>query len=111
MVFYFQNTEKDIIVTGEIKKIFSKMGFVDLVKRKVEPDKVRDHCHLTGSTEDLPITIVILVLHRNLVILFQINLTLLVIMVVICFLKNYFTKKMINRNEIVYLKQTENIFQ
>ena len=32
-----------------MKKIIEKLSFVDFVKKNIESDKVRDHCHLTGN--------------------------------------------------------------
>ena len=48
MVFYFENTEKDIILIEKVKKIIEIIKNVDFVE-KIESDKVRDHCHLTGK--------------------------------------------------------------
>ena len=32
-----------------MKKILERIIFVDFVKKNIESDKVRDHCHLTGK--------------------------------------------------------------
>ena len=46
MNFYFKNTNKDIIMTQED---YRKKNFCRLCERNNEPDKVKDHCQLTGK--------------------------------------------------------------
>ena len=48
MTFYFKNTKKDIIITQEVKEDFENKICL-LREKKIEPNKIRDHCHLTGK--------------------------------------------------------------
>ena len=49
MAFYFENTKKDIIMTQEDKEAFKNNNTCRFCEKKVEYDKIRDHCHLTGK--------------------------------------------------------------
>ena len=49
MVFYFENTKKDIIMTQEDKEDFDNNNICRFCEREILSDKVRDHCHLTGK--------------------------------------------------------------
>ena len=49
MNFCFKNTKKDIIMTQEDKEDFEKKNICRFCEKKVEPDKVKDHCHLSGN--------------------------------------------------------------
>ena len=48
MAFYFRKTKKFIILTEEDEKVLKIKMFVNFVLKKLN-DKVRDHCHLTGT--------------------------------------------------------------
>ena len=49
MVFYFENTKKDIIMTDEDEEDFKKDNFCRFCEKNIGCDEVRDHCHLTGK--------------------------------------------------------------
>ena len=49
MAFYFQNTNKDIIMTEEDQEDFKNNNICRFCEKNIEADKVRDHCHLTGK--------------------------------------------------------------
>ena len=49
MAFYFQNTNKDIIMTEENEGDHRKKNICRFCEKNIESDKVRDHCHLTGK--------------------------------------------------------------
>ena len=49
MSFHFKNIEKDIIQTGKDKKGFKSNNICRLCEKEIDSDKVRDHCHLTGT--------------------------------------------------------------
>ena len=49
MAFYFKNTKKDIIMTEEDEKDFRNNNICRFCEKEILSDKVRDHCHLTGS--------------------------------------------------------------
>ena len=49
MVFYFENTKRDIIMTQKDKEDFENNTICRFCEKNNEPDKVRDHCHFTGK--------------------------------------------------------------
>ena len=49
MAFYFKNTNKDIIMTDNDNEDFENDNICRFCEKIIESDKVRDHCHLTGS--------------------------------------------------------------
>ena len=49
MNFWFENTNKDIIMTEEDKQNFENNDICRYCEKYIEKDKVRDHCHLTGK--------------------------------------------------------------
>ena len=49
MAFYFKNTNKDIIMTPEDEQDYKNNNICRFCEKIIECDKVRDHCHLTGS--------------------------------------------------------------
>ena len=49
MAFYFKNTKKDIIMTEEDKVDYRNNNICRFCEKIIEPDKVRDHCHLTSK--------------------------------------------------------------
>ena len=49
MAFFFKNTNKDIIMTQEDEEDFRNNNICRFCEKEVLSDKVRDHCHLTGS--------------------------------------------------------------
>ena len=49
MAFYFKNTKKDIIITEEDEEDFRNNNICRFCEKEILSDKVRDHCHLTGS--------------------------------------------------------------
>ena len=49
MAFYFKNTMKDIIMTEEDEEDFRNDNICRFCEKNIESDKVRDHCHLTGT--------------------------------------------------------------
>ena len=48
MTFYFKYTNNDIIMTEKDEEDFEK-NICRFCEKKIESDKVRDHCHLTGK--------------------------------------------------------------
>ena len=48
MAFYFENTNKDIIMTQEDED-YRNDNICRFCEKEIISDKVRDHCHLTGS--------------------------------------------------------------
>ena len=48
IAFYFNNTKKDIITTGEDEEDYRKNNICRFCEKNIECDKVRDHCHLTS---------------------------------------------------------------
>ena len=49
MAFYVKNTRKDIIMTKEDEEDYRKNNICRVCEKNTEPEKVRDHCHLTGK--------------------------------------------------------------
>ena len=49
MAFYFKNTKKDIIMKQEEEEDFKNNNICQFCEKEILPDKVRDHCHLTGK--------------------------------------------------------------
>ena len=49
MAFYFKNTNKDIIMTGEDEEDFRNKNICRFCEKFIESDKVRDRCHLTSK--------------------------------------------------------------
>ena len=49
MTFYFQNNNKDIIVTAKDDENYRIKKFCRFCEKFIESDKVRDHCHLTSN--------------------------------------------------------------
>ena len=49
MAFFFKNTNKDIIMTEENEEDFRNNNNCRFCEKEIITDKVRDHCHLTGS--------------------------------------------------------------
>ena len=49
MAFCFKNTNKDIIMTQEDEEDFRNNNICRFCEKEILSDKVRDHCHLTGS--------------------------------------------------------------
>ena len=49
MVFHFENTNKDIIMTKEDEYDFRNINICRFCESELLSDKVRDHCHLTGK--------------------------------------------------------------
>ena len=49
MAFYFKNTNKDIIMTQENQEDYKNNNTCQFCEKEILSDKVRDHCHLTGS--------------------------------------------------------------
>ena len=47
MNFYFKNTKKDIIMTGD--EDFKNINICRFCGKNIESDKVRDHCPLSGN--------------------------------------------------------------
>ena len=48
MVFYFEKTNKDIIMTEKDEEDFKNNNICRFCEKNIDCDKVRDHCHLTG---------------------------------------------------------------
>ena len=48
MVFFFKNTNKDIIMTQEDRADFDIINICRFCEPETFSDKVRDHCRLTG---------------------------------------------------------------
>ena len=53
VVFYFKNTNKDIIMTGEDEENFKNIDVCRFCEKEIISDQVRDHCHLTGNDRGL----------------------------------------------------------
>ena len=49
MVFYFENSKKDINMTQETEEDYRKNNICRFCEKTIESDRVRDHCHLTGE--------------------------------------------------------------
>ena len=49
MAFYFKNTNKNVIMTQEDEEDFRNNNICRYCEKEILSDKVRDHCHLTGS--------------------------------------------------------------
>ena len=49
MAFYFKNTNKDIVMTQEDEEDYKNNNICRFCEKEILSDKVRDHCHLTGS--------------------------------------------------------------
>ena len=49
MAFYFKNTNKDIIMIEEDEYEYRNNNICRFCEKEIISDKVRDHCHLTGS--------------------------------------------------------------
>ena len=96
MAFYFKNTKKDIIMREEDEEAFINNNICRFCEKNIESDKVTGHCHLTGEYRVQLIVNATLMLFKIKVILFHSYFTIIVIMIVICFLKNWLIKKMIN---------------
>ena len=48
MAFFFKNTKKDIIMTGD-EEDFENNDICQFFDKNIESNQVRDHCHLTGK--------------------------------------------------------------
>ena len=48
MAFYSKNTKKDIIMTEEDEEEFINNNICRFCEKRIESNKVRDHCLLTG---------------------------------------------------------------
>ena len=46
---YFKNTKKEIIMTEKDEEDYRSNNICRFCEKKIESDKVRDHCHLTGK--------------------------------------------------------------
>ena len=49
MTFFFKSTNKDIIITKKDEEDYRKNNICRFCEKNIEPDKVRDQCHLTGG--------------------------------------------------------------
>ena len=49
MVFFFKNTNKDIIMTKEDEYDYSNNNICRFCESEILSDKIRDHCLLTGK--------------------------------------------------------------
>ena len=49
MTFYFKNTNKDIVMTDNDNEDDENNNICRFCEKEILSDKVRDHCHLTGS--------------------------------------------------------------
>ena len=49
MAFYFMNTKKDIVMTEEDEEDCRNNNICRFCEKEIISDKVRYHCHLTGS--------------------------------------------------------------
>ena len=49
MGFYFENTKKDIVMTGDDKEDYRKNKICRFCEKEIVSDKFRDHCHLTSK--------------------------------------------------------------
>ena len=49
MTFYFKNTNKDIVMTDNDNEDYENNNICRFCEKEILSDKVRDHCHLTGS--------------------------------------------------------------
>ena len=49
MIFYFKNTNKDIVMTKKDEEDFKNNNICRFCEKEITSDKVRDHCHLTGK--------------------------------------------------------------
>ena len=49
MAFYFKNTNEDIVMTDKDEEDYKNKNVCRFCEKVIESDKVRDHCHLTGS--------------------------------------------------------------
>ena len=49
MTFYFENTNQDIIMTGEDQENFQNNNICRSCEKNIKSDKVRDHRHLRGK--------------------------------------------------------------
>ena len=52
MAFYFKNTKKDIIMTEKTEKDFKNKNICRFCAKEIIDNKVRDHCHLTGTSRN-----------------------------------------------------------
>ena len=96
MAFYFKNTKKDIIMTEEDEEHYKNNNTCRFCEKNIESDKVRDHCHLTSKyTGPAHSKCNIKVTQNQKVILSHLHFTILVTMIVICFLKGWLTKRKI----------------
>ena len=86
MNFYFENTEKDNIMTEEIEEDFKNNNIFrfDFVRKILNLIKLEIFVIQLVNTEVQLIVTVILILHRKKVILFHFYFTILVTMIVIC---------------------------
>ena len=49
IAFYFRKTKKETILTEEDEGDYKKNNICRFCEKKILPDKVRDHCHLTDK--------------------------------------------------------------
>ena len=49
MAFYFENTEKDIFTTEQVKEDFDNNIVCRFSEKEIFIDKLRGHCRLTGK--------------------------------------------------------------
>ena len=49
MVFYFESTNKNIVMTGKNEEDYKNSNTCRFCEKEILSDKVRDHCHLTGK--------------------------------------------------------------
>ena len=88
MALYFKNTKKNFIMLEGDEEDYKNNNVCRFCEKNFESDSVRDHCHLTGKYRGPAHSKCNINVTQKEVILSHLYFTILVTMIVICFLKS-----------------------
>ena len=111
MVFYFEDTNKDNIMTEKDEEEYRSNNICRFCEKILNLIKLEIIVFWLVNTEVQLIINVILMLPKIKVILFQSYFITLVTLIVMCSLKNWLVGRMIKQNLILYLRRMKNAFQ
>ena len=88
MAFHFKNTQRETIMTEENEEGYKNNNICRFCEKEILSDKVRDHCHLTGRYRGPAHSKCNINVTQEKSNSLRLYFTILVNMIVICFLKN-----------------------